>query len=67
MMVLRSLCDSLIVLSMTINKGKRYYTQQALTIYISYDDLSTSHRVYITKLYSVDIPNTIQEVLEDEN
>ena len=54
--------DDLHVL-IVIRKGKRHCTQHPLINFVSSYNLSASHRAFIAKLNSIDIPKIVQEAL----
>lgn len=51
-------------LPIAVRNSKRHCTQYPLTNFVSFNNLSTSYKTFVTKLNSIDI---CQEVLGDEN
>ena len=50
-----------------LRKGVRSCTQHPIHNYLSYSSLSPTYRAFITTLDQVQIPNSIQEALQDPN
>ena len=50
-----------------LRKGTRKCTQNPISNFTSLHRLSSTYRVFITQMSSVEIPNAIQEALRDEN
>ena len=54
-------------LPIILRKEKRQCTQHPLSNFVSFDNLSSSYRAFVSRLSSIKIPKSVQEALSDEN
>ena len=54
-------------LPIVLRKEKRQCTQHPLSNFVSFENLSSSYRAFVSRLSSIKIPKSVQEALSDEN